>query len=86
MAFCMGLPLNLRVSEIRSFIPKAVRSMRRKEKENEKSPSAVETALPPFLDPRWDLLGESVLRKWIRAYPDVALKWYGTETLRYYTR
>ncbi|KAL9610746.1 MAG: hypothetical protein Q9167_004565 [Letrouitia subvulpina] len=80
--FFMGLPLDLKVSEIKSFIPEAVRLMRRKE--NDKSP--VEAAVSTFLDPRWDMLGDSVLRKWIRSHPDVGLKWYGFETFEYYTQ
>ena len=80
--FFMGLPLDLKVSEIRSFVPEHVRSMRRKEDGQQ----AVEAALPIFLDPRWDTLGESVLRKWIRSHQDVGLKWYGSETLEYYTQ
>ena len=80
--FFMGLPLDLKVSEIRSFIPEAIRSMRRKEDEK----SAVEAAVSTFLDPRWDILGESVLRKWIRSHPDVGLKWYGSEIFDYYTQ
>jgi len=80
--FFMGLPLDLKLSEIRSFIPEGVRSMRRKED----GQSAVEAALPSFLDPRWDSLGESVLRKWIRSYQHVGLKWYGPKSLEYYTQ
>ena len=80
--FFMGLPLDLRVSEIKLFIPEAVRSMRRKE--NDKS--SIEAALSTFLDLRWDMLGESVLRKWIRSHPDVGLKWYGSKTFEYYTQ
>lgn len=56
--------------------------MRRKEDGQQ----AVEAALPDFLDPRWDTLGESVLRKWIRSHQDVGLKWYGSEVLEYYTQ
>ena len=80
--FFMGLPLDLKVSEIRSFIPEDVRSMRRREDGR----CAVEAALSAFLDPRWDCLGESQLRKWIRSHRDVARKWYGEEMLEYYSR
>jgi hypothetical protein len=38
-----------------------------------------------FLDPRWDSLGESQLRKWIRSHRDVAVKWYGDEVVEYYS-
>lgn len=38
-----------------------------------------------FLDPRWDNLGESQLRKWIRSHKDVALKHYGKDVVDYYT-
>lgn len=80
--FFMGLPLDLKVSEIRTFIPEEVRSMRRREV----GQSTVEAALPSFLDPRWDNLGESVLRKWIRSYQHVGLKWYGSKAVEYYTQ
>ena len=80
--FFVGLPLDLTVSQIRSLIPSEVRSMRRRED----GQSAVEAAISPFLDSRWDSLGESQLRKWIRSHQDVALKWYGPEMLDYYTR
>lgn len=80
--FFMGLPLDLKLSEIRSFIPESVRSSRR----NADGQPAVEAALPAFLDPRWDSLGESVLRKWIRSHQDVGLKWYGSKALEYYTQ
>ncbi len=80
--FFMGLPLDLKVSEIRSFIPESVRSMRREENDR----FAVEAALSTFLDPRWDSLGESVLRKWIRSHQDVGFKWYGSRILEYYTQ
>jgi hypothetical protein len=79
--FFMGLPLDLKVSEMRTFIPEQVRSMRRKED----GKSAVEASVSPFLDPRWDNLGESQLRKWIRSHQEVGTKWYGSETVRYYT-
>jgi 2-oxoglutarate-Fe(II)-dependent oxygenase superfamily protein len=80
--FFMGLPLDLKISEIRSFIPQEVRSMRRKEMEI----SPIETTLPSFLDPRWDSLGESVLRKWIRSHPEIGSKWYGSDAVEYYTQ
>jgi len=80
--FFMGLPLDLKVSEIRSIIPKDVRSMRCRED----GQPAVEAALPSFLDPRWDSLGESLLRKWIRSHQQVALNWYGSKAVEYYTQ
>lgn len=80
--FFVGLPLDLKVSEIRAFIPESVRSMRRRED----GQSAVEAALPGFLDPRWDCIGDSVLRKWIRSHQHVALRWYGPKALEYYTQ
>ena len=80
--FFMGLPLDLKVSEIRTFIPQDVRSMRRRELDQ----STVDEALPSFLDPRWDNLGESVLRKWIRSYQHVGHKWYGSKAVEYYTQ
>jgi isopenicillin N synthase-like dioxygenase len=80
--FFMGLPLDLTVSKMRSLIPQEVRSMRWKED----GKSAVEESVSPFLDPRWDILGESQLRKWIRSHKDVGLKWYGSEIVEYYTQ
>lgn len=77
--FFMGLPLDLTVSEIRSYIPEAVRKLRSMEDK-----SAAEKAVSPFLDPRWDELGESQLRKWIRSHEDVGKRWYGDETVAYY--
>ncbi|OJD31984.1 2og-fe oxygenase [Diplodia corticola] len=41
-------------------------------------------AVSAFLDPRWDALGESQLRKWIRSHEDVGRKWYGDEVADYY--
>ena len=38
------------------------------------NPSVAEAAVWNFLDPRWDVLGEPVLRKWIRSHPHVAIK------------
>ena len=80
--FFMGLPLDLKFSEIRSFVPEDVWSMRRKED----GQHAVEAALPTFLDPRWDSLGEFQLWKWIRSHQDAGLKWYGSEMLEYYSQ
>jgi isopenicillin N synthase-like dioxygenase len=77
--FFMGLPLNLRVDEIRACFPNEVRELRRKE-----NPSDAEAAISTFLDPRWDLLGHSQLRKWIRSHEDVGRKWYGDKIVDYY--
>jgi isopenicillin N synthase-like dioxygenase len=76
--FFMGLPLDMTVSEIRKYIPEHVRRMR-SDKE------AVE-AVSGFLDPRWDSLGESQLRKWICSHKDVGEKWYGKEVVEYYSQ
>jgi isopenicillin N synthase-like dioxygenase len=75
--FFMGLPLDLRVSEIRSMMPEGVKTMRKREGGDEKYASA-------FLDERWDCLGESQLRKWIRSHEDVGRRWYGDKTVKYY--
>jgi isopenicillin N synthase-like dioxygenase len=75
--FFMGLPLDLKVSEIREMMPESVRTVRKKQ--NDDRPYA-----SPFLDERWDSLGESQLRKWIRSHEDVGRKWYGDETADYY--
>lgn len=78
--FFMGLPLDLTVSEIRSVMPASVRAYR-KQKTNRPRVDLVEA----FLDPRWDSLGESQLRKWIRSHPTIGLKWYGPDVVEYYT-
>lgn len=75
--FFMGLPLDLTVSQIRGFMPEAVRKLGRERGERDDGISA-------FLDPRWDGLGESQLRKWIRSHEDVGRKWYGDAACEYY--
>ncbi|KAF2165415.1 hypothetical protein M409DRAFT_36948 [Zasmidium cellare ATCC 36951] len=76
--FFQGLPLDMSVSEVRNYVPESVRRMRRETgRTNDETQS--------FLDPRWDSLGESQLRKWIRSHKDVALKHYGQEAVNYYT-
>jgi isopenicillin N synthase-like dioxygenase len=79
--FFMGLPLDLTVSEMRSYIPAEVRSLRR-DKDGQKAVD--ESAVASFLDPRWDSLGESQLRKWIRSHEDVGRIWYGDKVCKYY--
>lgn len=64
-------------------MPEAVKSMRSKAQDRVNGPSET---ISSFLDPRWDSLGESQLRKWIRSHPDVALRWYGVEAVDYYTK
>lgn len=76
--FFQGLPLDMTVSEVRSYIPEHVRKLRTKA-------GGRGDGVSSFLDPRWDSLGESQLRKWIRSHKDVGLKWYGKETVHYYT-
>lgn len=76
--FFMGLPLDTTVSEIRSYIPEPVRRLR-------KDVGEAESGVWGFLDPRWNSLGESQLRKWIRSHRDVGLKWYGKDVVDYYT-
>lgn len=78
--FFQGLPLNITLSEIQSYIPLSVRKLRHDSQEtmNEKVSS--------FLDPRWDNLGESQLRKWIRSHEDCARKWYGDDTTEFYLK
>ncbi|KAE8386472.1 hypothetical protein BDV23DRAFT_187282 [Aspergillus alliaceus] len=82
--FFMGLPLELKLSEVRSFIPESVKAMRRKELEN--GEWAIDKKIETFLDPRWDSIGESVLRRFIRGYKETALKFYGQEVYQYYTQ
>ncbi|KAI9726599.1 MAG: hypothetical protein M1828_000966 [Chrysothrix sp. TS-e1954] len=80
--FFQGLPLDLTLSEIRSYIPQHVRSMRREH--DAKKGVNPHDEVSAFLDPRWDSLGESQLRKWIRSHRDVARKWYGNEVADFY--
>ena len=70
------------VSEIRSFIPTEVRTRRRKQEEADGVEAG--NCVATFLDPRWDSLGESQLRKWIRSHEDVARRWYGDEVTEFY--
>ncbi|KAK3058592.1 hypothetical protein LTR09_000156 [Extremus antarcticus] len=76
--FFQGLPLDMTVSEVREYIPEKVKKMRGEV-------SGVQNQSDEFLDPRWDCLGESQLRKWVRSHRDVAEKWYGRDVLEYYT-
>ena len=39
-----------------------------------------------FLDERWEALGESQLRKWIRSHVEVGRRWYGDEVVEFYLR
>lgn len=78
--FFMGLPLDMTVSEIRKQIPEHVRRLRSDgQRKNEEAVSG-------FLDPRWDSLGESQLRKWVRSHKDVGEKWYGKPVVDYYSQ
>lgn len=74
--FFQGLPLDMTVSEVRSYIPEHVRRLRKEDEREQVS---------NFLDARWDSLGESQLRKWIRSHKDVGLRWYGKDVVDYYT-
>jgi isopenicillin N synthase-like dioxygenase len=76
--FFMGLPLDMTVSRIREQIPEHVRKLR----SNANSGEVVSN----FLDPRWDSLGESQLRKWIRSHREVGERWYGKEVVDYYSQ
>jgi isopenicillin N synthase-like dioxygenase len=79
--FFMGLPLDLTVSEVRELMPESVKAMRR---ERDGEEAVEKTAVSSFLDPRWDSLGESQLRKWIRSHEDVGRRWYGDDVVSYY--
>lgn len=81
--FFQGLPLDMTVSQIRSYVPETVRALR---KYGENGEALSGEGVSSFLDPRWDSLGESQLRKWIRSHRDVGLKWYGQEMVNYYTQ
>ncbi|KAF2233524.1 Clavaminate synthase-like protein [Viridothelium virens] len=74
--FFQGLPLDMTVSEIRSYIPQFVRNLRAHGKATD--------GVSAFLDSRWDSLGESQLRKWLRSHEDVGRKWYGNKVVEYY--
>jgi hypothetical protein len=67
------------VSEIQTYIPDAVRRLRKRSDNGHTS-----NAVASFLDPRWDSLGESQLRKWIRSHEDVGRKWYGDALADFY--
>ncbi|KAK8184412.1 hypothetical protein BC567DRAFT_240876 [Phyllosticta citribraziliensis] len=102
--FFQGLPLDMTVSEIRSYMPLSVRTLRRQQdshsnhdcqdnqKDAAKSSGKTDATTRPkpadtvssFLDARWDALGESQLRKWIRSHEDVGRRWYGDDVVRYY--
>ena len=81
--FFQGLPLDLTLSQIRSYLPGSVRTLRREEEGNA---NANADGVSSFLDPRWDSLGESQLRKWIRSHEDVGTRWYGDEVVQFYLR
>ena len=81
--FFQGLPLDLTFSQIRSYLPGSVRNLRREEEENENGNAY---GVSSFLDNRWDSLGESQLRKWIRSHEDVGRRWYGDEVVEFYLR
>ena len=76
--FFMGLPLDMTVSEVREHIPEHVRKLRSNTNRGE--------VVSSFLDPRWDSLGESQLRKWIRSHKEVGERWYGKEVVTYYSQ
>lgn len=78
--FFQGLPLDMKVSEIRALVPEEVRWMRRRDDKMDKG-----EGVSSFLDERWDSLGESQLRKWVRSHPDVARRWYGEDVVGYYS-
>ncbi|KAK8252705.1 hypothetical protein HDK77DRAFT_436436 [Phyllosticta capitalensis] len=96
--FFQGLPLDMTVSEIRSYMPLSVRTLRRQRDNDDannnvdKSSSSTTTTtttktadtVSSFLDARWDALGESQLRKWIRSHEDVGRRWYGDDVVKYY--
>ena len=78
MPFFMGLPLDLSVSQIRALMPEEVKKVGREARKDDGG------GVSSFLDGRWDSLGESQLRKWIRSHEDVGRKWYGDEVCEYY--
>ncbi|KAK7544651.1 uncharacterized protein J3D65DRAFT_545351 [Phyllosticta citribraziliensis] len=83
--FFQGLPLDMTVSEIRSYMPLSVRTLPKSSGKTDATtrPKPADT-VSSFLDARWDALGESQLRKWIRSHEDVGRRWYGDDVVRYY--
>ncbi|KAF2657216.1 Clavaminate synthase-like protein, partial [Lophiostoma macrostomum CBS 122681] len=77
--FFQGLPLDLSVSEIQSFIPEDVKKLR-----SSTNGSVRAETVSSFLDPRWDSLGHSQLRKWIRSHKNVGRKFYGDDVVDFY--
>ena len=77
--FFQGLPLDMTVSEVQSYIPENVRCLKSNETDQQSG-----NPVSSFLDPRWNSLGESQLRKWIRSHKDVGRKWYGDKVVEYY--
>lgn len=67
------------VSEVQCYFPESVRKLRQQH-----DYLAKEDQVSSFLDSRWDSLGESQLRKWIRSHQDVGRKWYGDDVAEYY--
>lgn len=94
--FFMGLPLDLTVSEVREGIPESVKRMRREKEGGRAVGLQIGSAngdkhnhineISSFLDERWDGLGESQLKKWIRSHVDVGTKWYGGELVDFYLK
>lgn len=66
-------------NKVQSYIPESVRKLRQQHDGLAKG-----NQVSSFLDPRWDSLGESQLRKWIRSHQDVGRKWYGDDVAEYY--
>lgn len=77
ITFFQGVLFEMTMNETRALMPESVREMR-------KGVEGGEATVSAFLDARWDSLGESQLRKWIRSHPDVGRRWYGKEVVRYY--
>ena len=90
--FFMGLPFEVSLLDVREEVPVEVREMRSREKERDGSGGELDGQGGEEgkwkMDPRWerDVLGESMLRKWIRSHPDVARKWYGENVVERYLK
>ena len=65
------------VSEVKGYIPQEVQRLKSKSE-------GAENQVSTFLDPRWDNLGGSQLRKWMRSHTDVAYRWYDKGVVEYY--
>jgi len=77
--FFLGLPLDLTVGELREAVPADVRRNGREGLEE-----SGKKVVDKFLDKRWEAMGHSMLRKWIKSHPQVAERWYPPDKVQWY--